>query len=754
MLNLQKASEKNPRILDLRKKLDEITKKQERSVDKQTKGLINTYTQQLEDKNELSDSGPYSLLFELQPEPSTSKEEDVMSQKVMETDGSRRSIPEDVNITTCNKSGDKLLNVIELDKPMKEYEYSCENELSTPLKRTFNVHSRSELCLHFKPSTQISIENTSPSEHSVSRANEENSLDDSLGILTPDQMDDVCYFENTFSPTVEGLPLFCDNETKNSPGNSDTPSTDKTDNSAASTMFLQNNMLAFNDKVNVPEFNCIISTEESNPPSGSNKKYEGDTRENRLKLDLNNESRNTSEIMYQKSGTKDCHSTVKEELITNFLEDELFPSISSSILEPISSIGDTTVNLDLSLDCKNNENRLVIQRIEQTPSPEELPLDSSDIHGEVSTYSNSQFSTSTLHDSNTYSDIKNEFTKSIETSKVSNSFITSITSITSLDGYQGDGELSRPVSRSADHSIGQREEIIEMDWQNVPVARRPDPMTDSDFFTESDADGLDDHIQRGDRRAQVIDGALYGGKNNNGNPPLIVNRSEDSCMDSSGVYTDFENHRSSPVFLNAIEDMSPGGSSLSTQSECSQKNSNGAPTNEFAPIPEDVLKKDYISKNSSSKNNSKRNSLNMEKDDHSKDKISKDEKKSFTLKKYKMPKRDVPSKVKTILNTRKAESDVSNQNSPKMVKRNERRDIILKKTASNDSKNDYKTKSFKDIKSKVDCSFSLQRSQTACSVSRMLSSKSTSTNSKPKRLVYFLLVFYLLLVFGLIILYH
>jgi len=32
-------------------------------------------------------------------------------------------------------------------------------------------------------------------------------------------------------------------------------------------------------------------------------------------------------------------------------------------------------------------------------------------------------------------------------------------------------------------------------------------MTDSDFFTESDAD---DVLHRGDRRAQVIDGQLYG----------------------------------------------------------------------------------------------------------------------------------------------------------------------------------------------------------------------------------------------------
>lgn len=74
--------------------------------------------------------------------------------------------------------------------------------------------------------------------------------------------------------------------------------------------------------------------------------------------------------------------------------------------------------------------------------------------------------------------------------------------------------MSRPASRGADSSS--------------PIARRPrrnnDPMTDSDFYTESD-DHEDQHQQqqqqqqqqvqttgtlRGDRRARVIDGTLYG----------------------------------------------------------------------------------------------------------------------------------------------------------------------------------------------------------------------------------------------------
>lgn len=59
-------------------------------------------------------------------------------------------------------------------------------------------------------------------------------------------------------------------------------------------------------------------------------------------------------------------------------------------------------------------------------------------------------------------------------------------------------------------------------------------MTDSDFFTESDADAHEE-IGRGDRRAQVIDGRLF------------CIPSDRSCanfageeMDSSGIFSDLE----------------------------------------------------------------------------------------------------------------------------------------------------------------------------------------------------------------------
>lgn len=126
------------------------------------------------------------------------------------------------------------------------------------------------------------------------------------------------------------------------------------------------------------------------------------------------------------------------------------------------------------------------------------------------------------------------------------SFVTSVTSITSLDnGYQGDGEWSRPGSRGADHSPTNHR-VVKL---KTPVA---DPMTDSDFFTESDADTHDDlgaGSGRGDRRAQVIDGTLYG-TNLHAGGTVLLGQQHQRCpsftasineeMESSGVYSDLE----------------------------------------------------------------------------------------------------------------------------------------------------------------------------------------------------------------------
>ncbi|KAH8385558.1 hypothetical protein KR200_009415 [Drosophila serrata] len=192
-------------------------------------------------------------------------------------------------------------------------------------------------------------------------------------------------------------------------------------------------------------------------------------------------------------------------------------------------------------------------RMEQTPSPEELPLDPIEIKSEIV----KQVEAS-----------QNQVTASSQQAKLSNSFITSVTSVTSLDtGYQGDGEMSRPASRGAcDHSPSNGPHLGRVSRQpsfpppNPAPLRRQDPMTDSDFFTESDAD---DVLHRGDRRAQVIDGQLYGPDMMQ--PSASVPQMEDSCMESSGIFTDVENRcdeemRQPELEVDVDVDMSPDDS--------------------------------------------------------------------------------------------------------------------------------------------------------------------------------------------------
>lgn len=161
---------------------------------------------------------------------------------------------------------------------------------------------------------------------------------------------------------------------------------------------------------------------------------------------------------------------------------------------------------------------------ERTPSPEELPLDP----------------------------------KPIEPSRggsVPADFVTSVTSITSLEaGYQGDGENSRPASRGADPPS-----ILPV--ANLPAPCRQDPMTDSDFFTESDADAHEE-IVRGDRKAQVIDGTLFCAPGERRCPSFTGEE-----MDSSGIYSDLDKLQMSEQALEENDDHSPD----TVDTELSQK---------------------------------------------------------------------------------------------------------------------------------------------------------------------------------------
>ncbi|KAF0764799.1 Restin, partial [Aphis craccivora] len=134
-----------------------------------------------------------------------------------------------------------------------------------------------------------------------------------------------------------------------------------------------------------------------------------------------------------------------------------------------------------------------------------------------------------------------------------NTVVTSITSVSSLDtGYQGDCETSRPTSRGA----------------MVKRLGQTEPMTDSDFFTESEAE---DHCHR---KAIVIDGTLYSGDNikpetqpdNHNNPGPTIEE-----MDSSGVYSDFDRIFEEPPALKDSSEPVSSNNSTSPSSVNSQQ---------------------------------------------------------------------------------------------------------------------------------------------------------------------------------------
>ncbi|KAM7352207.1 toucan [Cochliomyia hominivorax] len=301
------------------------------------------------------------------------------------------------------------------------------------------------------------------------------------------------------------------------------------------------------------------------------------------------------------NGTQNMsHSTSTQQMQQQFLKKQNSFDLDESlgILTPDqmkefldSTTTNNTNNLDLPFLLNNSNNvnnlthKLVLQqmRIDQTPSPEELPLDPVEVKTDINdmvlqhqqlqlqqhqqqnlqnqvTFSNEDQQQQCLESLSLHTDTEPSKTdpinKSISSSvsKISTSFITSVTSVTSLDtGYQGDGEMSRPASRGpCDHSpsngpirkgVSRQPSFNQQQvggGGNVPPVRRQDPMTDSDFFTESDAD---DVFHRGDRRAQVIDGQLYGPMLQPAASVFISEdpQMEDSCMESSGIFTDVEN---------------------------------------------------------------------------------------------------------------------------------------------------------------------------------------------------------------------
>lgn len=218
------------------------------------------------------------------------------------------------------------------------------------------------------------------------------------------------------------------------------------------------------------------------------------------------------------------------------------------LVERVCSEADSTCMMSVSSISDHLEAGKSANVLQSTPSLEELPIDELDAM------------------STTLVAVEQVEVAQVPSAAPPTSFVTSVTSIGSWDnGYQGDGECSRPTSRGADASPLAR----------VPkmIAKVRDPMTDSDFYTESDADLYEDvTCFRGDRKARVIDGKLFGSPVNT---KLITSqsygtqiftselqgplheRSVPEEMDSSGIFSDLEKRAEVPE--NSPVDFDTGG---------------------------------------------------------------------------------------------------------------------------------------------------------------------------------------------------
>nr|XP_031845171.1 uncharacterized protein LOC116432429 isoform X2 [Nomia melanderi]XP_031845172.1 uncharacterized protein LOC116432429 isoform X2 [Nomia melanderi]XP_031845173.1 uncharacterized protein LOC116432429 isoform X2 [Nomia melanderi]XP_031845174.1 uncharacterized protein LOC116432429 isoform X2 [Nomia melanderi]XP_031845176.1 uncharacterized protein LOC116432429 isoform X2 [Nomia melanderi]XP_031845177.1 uncharacterized protein LOC116432429 isoform X2 [Nomia melanderi]XP_031845178.1 uncharacterize len=342
---------------------------------------------------------------------------------------------------------------------------------------------------------------------------------------------------------------------------------------------------------------------------------------------------------------------------------------SLGILTP-DQMTDFTVALECSRtpSCENltgsAASRLALTRASaSTPSPEELPLDP----------------------------------KPAEPVRASDpiSFVTSVTSITSLEaGYQGDGENSRPASRGADPpSVAPP--------PNLPAPCRQDPMTDSDFFTESDADAYEE-IVRGDRKAQVIDGTLFCAPGGRRCPSFTGEE-----MDSSGIYSDLDKRHDE---LHAPEEAAEENEDRTPDTidtEVSQR-SQPSPVKpdashvviDFMQVPPSPL--DATGDSSGSINATgeitvievERNNYNLRAKVQSKTD-------AVPLKKYKMPKRNVVSKIKAMIESGpKDEGEKEARRSQRSSRKGGRWDAVMSKIEA--GKNEQRTRpARKEVKSRV-----------------------------------------------------
>lgn len=265
--------------------------------------------------------------------------------------------------------------------------------------------------------------------------------------------------------------------------------------------------------------------------------------------------------------------------------------------------------------------------------------------------------------------------------------------------------MSRPASRGADNSPLTRRPF------SRPLPRRPDPMTDSDFYTESDADNHEENHLKGDRRAQVIDGTLYG-VDPQAAADIYANNREN--MDSSGMYlllfsllfidhvngftgvfTDIESGlRNEDEHDNGNELQMEHNNNRTTDVSPSESTKTVSPNSQLNLKEMSEREMDDLDERTSVKTVNeypkKRNADSPSSTSQSSPRRSKEE---STIKKFKMPKRDVVSKVKTRLEETTPVSTEKKQ----LKKPVNKWDAVMNKI----SKNEQNRTNLKEVKAKV-----------------------------------------------------
>ncbi|XP_076239037.1 toucan [Calliopsis andreniformis] len=332
---------------------------------------------------------------------------------------------------------------------------------------------------------------------------------------------------------------------------------------------------------------------------------------------------------------------------------------------------------------------------ERTPSPEELPLDPKPA-------------------------------EPVRVTGVPISFVTSVTSITSLEaGYQGDGENSRPASRGADPP-----NVVPP--PNLPAPCRQDPMTDSDFFTESDADAYEE-IVRGDRKAQVIDGTLFCAPGGRRCPSFTGEE-----MDSSGIYSDLDKRHDELHAPEEAPEENEDRTPDTIDTEVSQR-SQPSPAEDVSQVIMDYLQAPVKPMDGSADTSGSMNGTQVtiievktiaERNNDNMRSKAQNKADSVPLKKYKMPKRNVVSKIKAMIESGpKDEAEKEARRSQRSARKGGRWDAVMSKIEA--GKNEQRTRpTRKEVKSRVLQSLS-QPSSTSSTQKK--AGDANNNNNKDKR---------------------